>query len=836
MKKRKKKHLIPKLIVCLFILCMFGGGGIFLWISTFKIPDLNTISDRRISESTKIYDKVGEILLYDLHKDVKRTIIPFNEISSYIKNAVVAIEDSQFYQHKGIQIDAILRSIKTNLLALDYSQGGSTITQQVVKNSILTTEKKITRKLKEWVLSLKLEKIMTKEEILNLYLNESPYGGNIYGVEEASLAFFGKNSSELNLVEAAYLAAIPQAPTYYSPYGNHKEELENRKNLVLQRMYGSQFITKQEYEEAQEIEIEFQKREETGIRAPHFVMYIKEYLEQKYGPEITEKGYKVITTLDYELQTKAEKIAKKYALENQEKFNAENASIVAIDVKTGQILVMVGSRDYFDSEIDGNFNIALSPNRQPGSAFKPFVYATAFNKGYTPETIVFDLETEFSSLCNSDGTPLIEDNENVCYSPSNYDDVFRGPVSLRNALAQSINIPAIKTSYLAGLGDSIQTAKEMGIENLGDANKYGLTLALGAGEVSLLNMTNAYAIFANEGIKNIPAGILKIEDKNGNIIENFSAHPKEILPKQTALLISDILSDNKARAPAFGTNSPLYFNGRDVAAKTGTTNDYKDAWIIGYSDKVAFGAWAGNNDNSPMEKKVAGFVVAPMWHEFVEEVLIKYPAENFEQPEKLALNDMKPIFRGIWLGGKTYVIDKISQKLATEYTPEDLREEKVLQDIHSILYWVDKKNPQGPKPIYPENDSQFEKWEYRVAEWAEKNNLSSTTVQQIPTEFDDVHKPEFFPQFNISNPNNKLNYNKYQKITVSIKNNITKFPVSKIDYYINGIFIGSSQNTNNFAFIPNDIQNIQKENNLKVLVYDTVLNKNSQSIIFKVEI
>ncbi len=839
MQRKKRKYLILKLTAILFVFCMFGGGGIFLWISTFKIPDLDAISERRISESTKIYDRTGEILLYDLHKDVKRTIIPFNEISSHIKNATVAIEDSNFYQHKGIELDAIFRSIKANLFSLSYSQGGSTITQQVVKNSILTTEKKITRKLKEWVLSLKLEKIMDKESILNLYLNESPYGGNIYGVEEASRAFFGKEASEINLTEAAYLAAIPQAPTYYSPYGNHKEELEKRKNLVLIRMYQSGFITKQEYKKSLKTKIKFQPKEEKGIRAPHFVMYIKEYLEQKYGSKITEEGYKITTSLDYELQMKAEEIAKRYALENEEKFNAENASIVAVAARTGQILVMVGSRDYFDKDIDGNFNIALSPNRQPGSAFKPFIYATAFNKGYTPETIVFDLETEFSSVCNPDGTPMEEPEEgeeDECYSPTNYDDVFRGPVSLRNALAQSINIPSIKTSYLAGLSDSIQTATEMGIENLGDANKYGLTLALGAGEVSLLNMVNAYAIFANAGIKNTPTGILRIEDKNGHSIENFSAHPKRILPKQTALLISDILSDNKARAPAFGPNSPLYFDGKAVAAKTGTTNDYKDAWIIGYSDKVAFGAWDGNNDSSPMEKKVAGFVVAPMWHEFVEEVLLKYPPENFEKPEKLALSDMKPIFRGIWLGGTTYVIDKISQKLATEHTPEDLREEKVLQDIHSILYWVDKNNPQGPKPAYPENDSQFEKWEYRVAEWALDNNLGSTTARQIPSEFDDIHGPEFYPQFTIGNPNNSLIYNQYQKIPIALKNIQTKFPISKIDYYLNGIFIGSSQNKTSFSFIPNDIQNIKKENELKVVVSDTVLNKNSQAVIFKVEI
>ncbi len=832
-----KKKITKKIIIFLFIFSMFFGGIIFLWISTFKVPDLKTISERRISESTKIYDRTGEILLYDLHKDTKRTIIPFTEISTYIKNASVAIEDAEFYQHKGIKPVAFLRSILANLKTMSFSQGGSTITQQVVKNSILTTEKKITRKLKEWVLAYKLEQIMTKEEILALYLNEAPYGGNIYGIEEASLAFFGKNSKDLTLVESAYLAAIPQAPTFYSPYGNNRDRLEVRKNLVLSQMFRNNFITEEEYLESIKNELEFKKQEVLGIRAPHFVMYIKGYLENKYGKNITEEGLQVITTLDYDLQTKGEEIAKKYALENTEKFNAENASLVAIESKTGQILTMVGSRDYFDEEIDGNFNIALAL-RQPGSAFKPFVYAAAFNKGYTPETIVFDLETEFSTTCNPDGTPKDPDEtkeNNTCYSPTNYDDVFRGPVSFRNALAQSINIPAVKALYLAGLNESLQVAKSMGIENLNDINHYGLTLVLGGGEVSLLNITNAYATFSNKGIKNEITGILKIEDKNGNTIEQFNPRSRRVLTKRTSLLISDVLSDNKARTPAFGANSPLYFGEQtQVAAKTGTTNDYRDAWIIGFSDKVAFGAWTGNNDNSSMEKKVAGFVVAPMWHEFVKEILIKYPAENFQQPEKLPFDEIKPIFRGVWLGGETYVVDKISGKLVTEFTPEELYEEKVVKDIHSILYWVDKNNPLGPKPITPENDSQFESWEYRVAEWALDNNFGTSTITQIPKEYDNLHRPEYSPRFSIISPNNSLIYNKNNQINIFLNKTYSKYPILKKEFYINGIFIGSSQANKPFSFIPKNISNIQNINTLKVVMFDSVYNKSTQSIQFKI--
>lgn len=830
-KEKKERKILSKLILISFIFCMLFGGWVLLWISTFKIPDLQAISDRRVTESTKIYDRTGEILLYDLHKDTKRTIIPFQEISLYAKNAIVAIEDTEFYEHNGVKPLAFLRSALENLKTMSFSQGGSTLTQQVVKNSILTSEKKITRKLKEWVLAYKLEKVMTKDEILGLYLNEAPYGGNIYGIEEASLAFFGKSSSDLDLVESAYLAAIPQAPTFYSPYGNNRDRLEERKNLVLSQMFKNGFISEEEFLSGTEIKLEFKHRSETGILAPHFVMFVKEYLEQKYGKQISEEGYKVITSLDYSLQEKAEEIAKKYALENVKKFNAENTAIVAIDTQTGQILTMVGSRDYFDENIDGNFNIALA-HRQPGSAFKPFVYATAFNKGYTPETIVFDLKTEFSTECNPDSTPIKAGNEDKCYSPVNYDGVYNGPISLRNALAQSVNVPAVKTLYLTGLSDSLQTAKDLGIKSLIDVDQYGLTLVLGGGEVSLLDITKAYSVFANEGISNEYASILRIE-KDGKILESFNATPKEVLSKQTSLLISDVLSDNVARTPAFGSQSPLYFPGKDVAAKTGTTNDYKDAWIIGYTPKVAVGAWAGNNNNTSMEKKVAGFVVAPMWHEFMNYVLEKYPDGKFEKPEKLPLDEMKPVFRGVWLGGQTYVIDKISKKLATEYTPEDLREEVIVRDIHSILYWVDRSNPQGPKPQHPESNPQFERWEYRIAEWVLANNFGTTTVSSIPTEYDDVHKPEFFPQFEIINPNIIDIYNKNQRINIVLSIQPNKYSISKIDYYMNGIFIGSSQGQNIFSFIPNDTQNTGLENNLKVVVYDTVFNKTIKTITFK---
>src|SRR3989344_5309982 len=344
MSKKNKRGVggsnLFKIFIKLFIIAIFLlSGGFALWASSLSVPELDSLEKRKITRSTKIYDRTGKILLYDVHENIQRTIVSFSKIS---------------------------------------------------------------RKLKEWVLALKLERKFSKEKILELYLNESPYGGSIYGIEEASNMFFAKNSAELTLAESAYLAALPQAPTFYSPYGNNKNKLEERKNLVLQRMFENSFITKDEYDSALEEFVGFKPQRDIGINAPHFVFFVIEYLENKYGRRaVEEKGFKVITTLNFELQKKAEEIIFKYAHENEEKFNAENAGLVAIDPKTGQILVMVGSRDYFDEEIDGNFNVAINANRQPGSAFKPFVYATAFSKGYTPETTVFNLKTQFQTTCTT---------------------------------------------------------------------------------------------------------------------------------------------------------------------------------------------------------------------------------------------------------------------------------------------------------------------------------------------------------------------------------------------------------------------------------------------------
>lgn len=816
----------------------FSAGVIAILMVTIKVPDFKSFEERKVVESSKIYDRTGEVLLYSIQDNTKRTVVPLDQISRYIKNATVAIEDAEFYQHFGIKPTSILRAIFANITTGSYGQGGSTITQQVVKNTLLTNEKTISRKIKEWILAIKLEKILNKEQILTLYLNEVPYGGNIYGVEEASLAFFGKHAKDLDLGESAYLAALPQAPTFYSPYGNHKDRLDERKKLVLSRMRELGFISEEESVLALAETVSFLPQESRGIKAPHFVTWVREYLAEKYGEEaLTERGLKVITTLDYELQKKAESAVETFGKENEEKFNAKNAGMVGIDPRTGEVLVMVGSRDYFNRDAEGNFNVTLA-HRQPGSAFKPFVYATAFGKGYTPETVVFDLETQFQTTCDTEGKPLKPGGDpKECYMPGNYDNVFRGPVTLRNALAQSINIPAIKVLYLAGIKDSIETARKMGIEELSNPDQYGLTLVLGGGEVSLLDMTSAYGVFANGGIRNPYQGILRVEDGSGAVLEEFSPRPTEVLQKNVALQVSDILSDNVARAPAFGDRSYLYFDGKDVAVKTGTTNDYKDAWIVGYTPSFALGAWVGNNDNTPMEKKVAGFIVAPMWNSFMKEVLSdpSHQNETFEKPATGDSSALKPILRGIWRGGESYFVDSISGKLATEYTPQETRRERVLTNVHEILYWVDKGNPLGPPPEHPENDPQFGLWEKPVKDWVVKQGIVEESRDIIPKEIDDVHKPDLLPNVSVVYPRDGISLSASEKVFVSI-GSVGRFPLVHTDFFVNDTLIGSSKKDPlNFSFVPNEIDGIKPRGNLlRVVGYDSVFNTGTATVLFDV--
>ena len=747
-------------ITAVFFLAL---GAAVTWATLSPIPPINNFENRQVAQSTKIYDRTGNIVLYDVHGNVRRTSVTLDAISPYIQKATVATEDDSFYTNAGFRPLSFMRAMLVDLTSGSYEQGGSTITQQVVKNALLTQDKTILRKIEEIILALRLTKAYSKDQILNTYLNEAAYGGTIYGVQEASQYFFGVDAKDVDLAQGAYLAALPQAPTYFSPYGNHKAALDTRKNFVLSRMKDLGLITPDEYTQASQEQVQFRDEAEAGIKAPHFVFYVREYLEQKYGADVVnQEGLHVVTTLDYDLQQKAEAVVDKWAPQMQQNFNASNEGMVAIDPKTGQILAMIGSKDYFNDDIDGQVNVALA-NRQPGSSFKPFVYATAFEEGFTPDTVVFDLPTQFSTACaasdNTNDTP-------PCYSPSNFDGTFKGPMTLRNAIAQSENVPSVKVLYLAGITNALKTASDLGITTLGNAAQYGLTLVLGGGEVNLLELTGAYSVFANDGVRNPPTGILQVVDSNGDVLENYQAQPQQALDPQIARQVNDILSDNVARTPEFGAESPLQFDGYDVADKTGTTNDFKDVWILGYTPSIAVGAWAGNNDNTPMAKKIAAFIIAPMWHDFMLEALEKYSSSSDTFPAASPdanAGSLPPALTGNWNTDPT-------------------------QGVHDILYWVNKNDPHTLRPGNPSGDVQSAYWDYPVAIWAGQNPQLVTPVQTPTTPAQPVNAPE--AGFHITSPQAGASTPFGVTMTFAASTGGT-VPVSSISYYVNGRLIGT---------------------------------------------
>lgn len=815
------KHLSNKKIVLgLFAIFFLFLGGTLLWAALIRLPDLSNFEARKIANSSKILDRTGEIVLYDIHQSVRRTEVPLSEMGEYIKQASISIEDENFYTHKGIRPTSIIRAVFVNITKGSLSQGGSTITQQIIKNTLLNTDKKITRKIKEWVLAIKLERQFSKDQILEIYLNDNPYGGTVYGVEEASQVFFSKHSKDLSIAEAAYLAAIPQAPTYYSPSGKNKDKLEARKNTVLKKMNELGYITDEQYEQAKKEVVAFNTQTQNSIKAPHFVFYILEYLQERYGEDVMENGgYTITTTIDYELQKKAEELVLKNALENEKTLGATNSGLLAIDPTSGQILAMVGSRDYFDKKIDGAYNI-VTAKRQPGSSFKPFVYAAGFQKGYTPETILFDVATEFSTTCSS--------NPSSCYSPDDFDGLFKGPISIRSALAESRNVPAVKMLYLVGLDDALAMAKNLGITGLRDKSQYGLSLVLGGGEVSLLDMVGAYGVFATGGIKNTPTGILFVKDKEGNIVEEFQSNPTQVLEKNIALTINDILSDTQARAPTFGSS----LNVPGTAFKTGTTNDNKDAWIIGYSPTVVVGVWSGNNDNKPM-KKGGSAVSGPTWKEFIQDVIKKYPTTTFEKPfPDPEYNSLKPVLRGQWMGNRSVWIDKITGKLATENTPIEAREERIITDVQDILYWVNKSNPRGPAPSNPASDPQFNLWNKGVQSWWEQNKYryNITTDADLPIDYENIHTNSNKPIIQISGLPTEIKVSDRPIINITDQN---QFPLYSVDIFINDSYITTLSNPFRFILNPKDYGFTPGNYKLKVVATNNIfaVNQKEQSFV-----
>ena len=723
------------------------AGGVYLYFAK-DLPEPGMLhSEAAAFKTTKIYGRpilnptTGKLeapLLYEFFdpQGGKRTLVPIDVLKKqrYVMYATISIEDRGFYSNPGIDPRGFLRALYLTLTRQDV-QGGSTITQQLVKNVLLTQQFSIERKIKEMILALEISRRYTKDQILEMYLNEINYGNLAYGIEAAAQSYFGKTTADLSLAESAMLAALPRSPSTNSPY-NNPAEAKRQQELVLDQMVMQGYITAEEAWKAKQEKLTF-KVQTFDIKAPHFVFYVRDQVEdllvRKYGitPEearrrIYQDGLTIYTTLDMNLQQAAERILDPktpHMTKIREENNANNAALVAIRPGSGEILAMVGSVDYFDNSIDGQVNMATA-ERQPGSSFKPFAYVTAFQKGWTPATMVMDVRTSF------------DDYPNPPYIPENVDRKWHGPVLLRQALANSMNIPAVKVTQFVGVDAVLATAHRMGITTLNREGYYGLSITLGGGEVKLLDMVFAYSAFATMGVLNgepvppqdrkagyrevNPVSILRIDDADGKPIYEYN-YPTSVrvLPAEYAYLITDILSDNAARVMTFGYNSPLQLD-RPAAAKTGTTNDWHDNWTIGYTPDLVTGVWVGNANNEEMKRSFGSTAAAPIWHDFMIEALKNTPPAKFVEPpglehvEVCAISGLKPTdlcqnrYTEVFVKGtapqkeddmyQVFRIDRVTGKLATPYTPPQDVEEKVFVVFPpEAADWVrEEKIPQPP--------------------------------------------------------------------------------------------------------------------------------------------
>ncbi len=645
-----------------------------------QLPNPKLLSVRDIPVSTKIYDRNG-VLLYQIYSGENRNMIALNNLPKYVPQAAIAIEDKNFYHHLGFDPAGITRAAFANANG-EIIQGGSTITQQLIRSALLSPERTMERKIKEIILSFWTERLYSKEQILTMYLNQIPYGGAAYGIDAAAETYFGKQAKDLTLGEAALLSGLTSAPTTYSPFGTRPDLAKERQLQVLQRMLEDNYITRDQYLAAGKEPLAF-AQPETAIKAPHFVMYVRDFLTKKYGSRVVEQGgLEVTTSLDYGVYEKVSALIKD-GVEAQRNLRVGNGAALVTNPKTGEILAMVGSTDFFDSAHDGNVNVTLA-SRSPGSSIKPLNYALGLEKGIIrPSSILDDSPVVYRFAGGPD------------YAPQNYDNRFHGKVSVRTALASSYNIPAVRVLEKNGLVNFVDFAKKMGINSFEDANRYGLSLTLGGGEVTMTEMATAYSAFANAGEKVNLNPVIKIIDYRGKVLED---HPgfkgvsgEKVMSSQTAFLISDILSDNSARTPAFGPSSSLVIPGHTVSVKTGTTQEKRDNWTIGYTPSLLVAVWVGNNDNSPMSMALesGNTGAAAIWNPIMKYLLADKPDEGISRPDNViavqvcALNGLLPCEN---CPTKTeYFVRGTEPKSACNFSKED---------VEKILRPEEKKNPQ----------------------------------------------------------------------------------------------------------------------------------------------
>lgn len=659
--------------------------GLFYYFVLRDLPSPTKLASSSLPQSTQIFDRNGT-LLYTIYGSRNQTTVPLSTIPKTVQNATIAIEDKDFYHHGPIDIRGIARAVYVTVFHKQV-QGGSTITQQLVKNTLLSPERTLTRKAREIFLAFITEILYPKDKILEMYLNQIPYGGTAYGIEAASETYFRKHAKDLDLAEASLLAGLPEAPTSYSPFGPHPELAKQRQLQVLKAMKDNGYISETQRQKAAGEELHYADFG-NDIKAPHFVLYVKDLLEQKYGTKVVEEGgLKVTTSLDLSLQDFAQAtVATEVA--NLVGYHVTNGAAVVSNPATGEILAMVGSRDYFDTkDTDGNVNVAIM-KRQPGSSIKPINYADGLVHGYTAATPFIDQATCFP---NPGHTP---------YCPVNYDGKFHGVVDMRTSLANSINIPAVKMLKVNGIESMIELAKEMGISTFDSSADYGLSLTLGGGEVTMLDMTTAYGVFANGGYRIDLHPILKVTDNKGQTLEEYKPPQSpifgtKVLPEGVAYIISNILADNNARTMEFGSRSALYVGGKYVSVKTGTTNDFRDNWTIGYTPHYVVTVWVGNNDNTPMNGLASGITgAAPIWHTIMSHMLDNKPVT---QPIPPATVVQAPVCN--ITGGLSSPTNQCSTHM--EYFIKGTETKQA--NLFSENTWIDKTTNRPPNPGQTDN-------------------------------------------------------------------------------------------------------------------------------------
>lgn len=704
-------------------------GGIFLSVAvilffTTQVPSPEELSNRDVATATKIYDRNGE-LLYDIYKNQNRTPIKLAEVPEVVKQSTIAIEDKDFYKHQGFAPLGIIRSAFELIVYRQIEGGGSTLTQQLVKNALLSPERTAIRKLKEFILAIQVERAYSKDQILEMYLNEIPYGGTAYGIEAAANLYFGKHAKNLDLAEASLLAGLPQRPSVYSPYGTHPEMSKERQSEVLRRMTEDGYITRDQAETAKKEELTYRTAQnEIGFKAPHFVLYVKQKLIEQYGDKMVEQGgLKVTTTLDNKLQEETQKILKA-EVDKLESYKVGNGAAVILNPETGQILTMVGSKGYFDKSspenclegktctFEPNVNAVLSL-RQPGSATKPITYSAALQKGYTPSSLLMDVKTEFPG------------GDQPTYIPENYDGQWHGPVQVRYALGNSYNIPAVKTLALVGVKNVMDLGYRMGLstweptqENVDNA---GLSLTLGGREVRLLDLTSAFGVLANKGVKQEPVSILKVEDSKGKTLYEYKESDGiKILDEGIAFIISNILADNGARSAAFGSNSILNIPGKTVSVKTGTTDQKRDNWTIGYTPSYAVGVWVGNNNNEKMNPSIASGVTgaSPIWQKIMKVALKEKGDEKINQPGNVSYTEVDGLMGGKPKDGSPTRKEYFIKGTEPSSVSSSYQRQKVCKSNLHRLANDGEDNEEKDVIVLQENDpTGANKWQKGIDDW-----------------------------------------------------------------------------------------------------------------------